>query len=178
MTYQSLFPTRYGWAAVAADDDGITCVVLPTEKTRAKSRLSKATVDNGSSPMLGRLQADMIRFFEGGKADFTNYPISLKAGTAFQRRVWAQAVKIPCGKTATYGEIAEAMGNPSCARAVGQALNANPVPLLIPCHRVVSSSSLGGFSAGADLKEKMLDLEYGKGSHGVPEVRQQGHIRR
>ena len=81
-------------------------------------------------------------------------------GTDFQRRVWEELLQIPYGQTATYGEIAKRIGNPNAARAVGQACNANPIPIFIPCHRVVGSNSrLTGFALGLDVKSALLELE-------------------
>ena len=81
-------------------------------------------------------------------------------GTDFQRRVWEQLLLIPYGQTATYGQIAQRIGNPNAARAVGQACNANPIPILIPCHRVVGfNSRLTGFALGLDVKSALLELE-------------------
>lgn len=81
-------------------------------------------------------------------------------GTEFQRRVWKELLQIPYGQTATYGEIAKRIGNPNAARAVGQACNANPIPVFIPCHRVVGSNSrLTGFALGLDVKTALLELE-------------------
>ena len=81
-------------------------------------------------------------------------------GTDFQRRVWEQLLQIPYGQTATYGEIAKRIGNPNAARAVGQACNANPIPIFIPCHRVVGSNSrLTGFALGLDIKTALLERE-------------------
>lgn len=78
----------------------------------------------------------------------------------FKRKVLQLVHKIPYGEVCTYGEIAERLGNPGAVRAVGQALGANPIPIFIPCHRVVASSGkLGGFSAGVNLKHRLLELE-------------------
>lgn len=83
-------------------------------------------------------------------------------GTDFQQRVWKELLHIPYGQTATYGEIAQRIGNPNAARAVGQACNANPIPIFIPCHRVVGSNSrLTGFALGLDVKSALLELERG-----------------
>jgi len=83
-------------------------------------------------------------------------------GTPFQESVWRAVTKIPYGDTTTYGEIAAAIGRPQATRAVGQAVGANPVPIVIPCHRVVGSSgSLTGFGGGLPLKERLLALEQG-----------------
>lgn len=81
------------------------------------------------------------------------------AGTDFQKAVWKELKKIPRGQTRTYGEIAKAMGRPNAARAVGSACGANPVPLFVPCHRVVAQNGLGGFGAGLPWKILLLKNE-------------------
>jgi O-6-methylguanine DNA methyltransferase len=87
-------------------------------------------------------------------------PLDLSAGTEFQRKVWAALLKIQCGKTASYGEIARSLGSTGAARAVGAACGANPVPVLVPCHRVLAANhKLGGFSGGLDWKRKLLAAE-------------------
>ena len=84
----------------------------------------------------------------------------LMEGTEFQRSVWREIEKIPFGKTKTYLEIAKAIGKPGASRAVGSACGANPLPLLVPCHRVLASNGgLGGFSGGLDIKKKLLSME-------------------
>ena len=81
-------------------------------------------------------------------------------GTDFQKKVWQAAIKIPYGKVASYGDIAERIGRQDASRAVGNAMGANPIPLIVPCHRVIrSDGSLGGFGAGTPLKKKLLALE-------------------
>lgn len=81
-------------------------------------------------------------------------------GTEFQKKVWAELLKIPYGKTKSYQEIAESVGKPNAQRAVGSACNKNPILLIIPCHRVVSKSGkLTGFTCGIDRKEQLLKLE-------------------
>ncbi len=87
-------------------------------------------------------------------------PVDLSSGTAFQRKVWAALQAIPTGKTETYADLAASLKKPKAARAVGGACGANPVPLLIPCHRVVAAQGgLGGFSGGLHWKRKLLDRE-------------------
>lgn len=87
-------------------------------------------------------------------------PLDLSAGTEFQRRVWEALRRIPCGHTHTYGQIAQALGRPQAVRAVGGACGANPIPVLIPCHRVVQAGGgLGGFSGGLDWKRLLLTRE-------------------
>ena len=94
-----------------------------------------------------------------GKRDTSLPPLDLSAGTEFQRRVWAALQKIPFGKTRTYAQVAAAIGNPQSARAVGHACGANPIPVLVPCHRVLAKGGLGGFSSGLDWKRRLLRRE-------------------
>jgi O-6-methylguanine DNA methyltransferase len=87
-------------------------------------------------------------------------PLDLCAGSEFQRRVWRALRRIPPGRTATYGQIAQAIGHPRAVRAVGGACGANPIPVLIPCHRVVAAGGgLGGFSGGLAWKRLLLARE-------------------
>jgi methylated-DNA-[protein]-cysteine S-methyltransferase len=85
------------------------------------------------------------------------------AGTEFQRRVWDQLVNIPYGETISYGELARRIGDPRAARAVGLANGSNPIPIVIPCHRVIGSDGrLVGFGGGLDMKERLLAFERGQ----------------
>ncbi|HYE99300.1 MAG TPA: methylated-DNA--[protein]-cysteine S-methyltransferase [Planctomycetota bacterium] len=89
-------------------------------------------------------------------------PLALEDATAFERRVYAQVRAIPRGRTRTYGEVADRIGAPGAARAVGQAMGKNPVCLFIPCHRVVAANGLGGFGGApgsSELKRTLLSLE-------------------
>jgi methylated-DNA-[protein]-cysteine S-methyltransferase len=87
-------------------------------------------------------------------------PMDLSAGTAFQKSVWRAMLEIRCGDTQSYGEIARSLKNPEAVRAVGAACGANPIPVLIPCHRVLAANKrIGGFSAGLDWKRKLLEIE-------------------
>lgn len=88
-------------------------------------------------------------------------PLDLSAGTEFQRRVWRTLQKIACGRTWSYGQVAEALGNPKAVRAVGGACGANPIPVFVPCHRVVAANGIGGFSGGLGWKLKLLGREGG-----------------
>ncbi|MBU0909954.1 MAG: MGMT family protein [Proteobacteria bacterium] len=95
------------------------------------------------------------------RKSFTEFrqSIFIQEGTPFQQRVWELISQIPFGETRTYGDLAQALGNKALARAVGQGCGANPIALLIPCHRVVGHTGLGGFGGGIDLKKKLLALE-------------------
>ncbi len=87
-------------------------------------------------------------------------PLDLSQGTAFQKRVWEELLWTPCSETRSYGEIARAIGQPRSGRAVGGACGANPIPLLIPCHRVLAANrKIGGFSGGLAWKRKLLAIE-------------------
>lgn len=87
------------------------------------------------------------------------FSIDLLSGTPFQKEVWRSLCRISYGKTKTYGEIAQEIGRPHSSQAVGNACGANPLPLLIPCHRIVARNGIGGFSAGLAIKETLLQLE-------------------
>ena len=100
----------------------------------------------------------LSEYFAGNRQEF-NLEISPK-GTAFQERVWEELRKIPFGKTASYGEIAEKIGNAKASRAVGMANGKNPIPIIVPCHRVIGKDgSLTGFGGGLDIKKQLLQLE-------------------
>ena len=95
-----------------------------------------------------------------GKAPKTLPPLDLSACTAFQQQTWRALLRIPAGRTRGYGELARAIRRPKAARAIGGACGANPIPVLIPCHRVVGASgSLTGFSGGLHWKIKLLEIE-------------------
>lgn len=106
-----------------------------------------------------RLFNDLRAYFSGKPIRF-NHALDLSGATDFQKKVWLATEKIPYGKTRTYRQVAEAIGRPKAFRAVGQALRANPIPILIPCHRVIGSDGgLVGFSPGLEAKEWLLRLE-------------------
>ncbi|MCS7240451.1 MAG: methylated-DNA--[protein]-cysteine S-methyltransferase [Candidatus Bipolaricaulota bacterium] len=109
------------------------------------------------SPLLWRLSVELDEYFSGARAFFT-VPIKLE-GPQFFHKVWKELSRIPYGETLTYGELARRVGNPKAFRAVGQAMAHNPVPIIVPCHRVVGKRSLGGFGPGLAWKEKLLALE-------------------
>lgn len=107
---------------------------------------------------------DLIRYLAGEEVDFSYYEPDLSGLTAFQQDVLREVRKIPYGKTITYAELARSIGREGAWRAVGSALAVNPYPIIIPCHRVVSSTGIGGFCGEGcgdkvELKRKMLDME-------------------
>lgn len=98
-------------------------------------------------------------YLRGANADLSVFPVDLENRSAFERATLQCVRQIPRGSVATYSELAAKLGSPQAARAVGNALRRNPVPLFVPCHRVVGVSGLGGFSWGLDTKRKLLQLE-------------------
>lgn len=106
------------------------------------------------------LKKELREYFEGGREEFTQ-DIEIQKGTEFDKEVWLALKEIPYGETRTYKWLAERLGKPNAARAVGQSLGRNPIPILIPCHRIIESDgSLGGYSCGVDIKRRLLDIEY------------------
>jgi methylated-DNA-[protein]-cysteine S-methyltransferase len=119
---------------------------------------ARIETDNASAtPLLMRARAALADYFAGRLTTF-DLPCA-PVGTPFQRRVWAEMARIPFGTTITYGELARRVG--SSARAVGNACGANPLPIVLPCHRVLAASGLGGYSGfgGADTKTWLLAHE-------------------
>jgi methylated-DNA-[protein]-cysteine S-methyltransferase len=121
-----------------------------------------ATPGSGATdadPALSLAVAELIAYFAGELTDFT-VPVRFAYGSAFERAVWAQIASIPYGQTRTYGQIARAVGEPGGAQAVGAACGRNPVPVVVPCHRVVAAAGkLGGFGGGLPRKRRLLQLE-------------------
>lgn len=115
------------------------------------------------TPLLDAARDQLAQYFAGRRRDF-DLPLA-PAGTAFQRRVWQAMAAIPFGATRSYGALARELA--SGARAVGMACGANPLPILIPCHRVVATAGLGGYSGagGLDTKRALLTLEGGRLRH-------------
>lgn len=102
--------------------------------------------------------AQLDEYFAGERTAF-DLPLAA-AGTAFQRRVWAQLRRIPYGETTTYGQLAQRIGRPGCARAVGHANGRNPIAILVPCHRVIGrDGTLTGYAGGLRRKRALLELE-------------------
>lgn len=114
---------------------------------------------NDSDPVLLETEKQLMEYFAGQRRDF-DLPLASE-GTEFQKKVWAQLRKIPYGETVTYGEIAKRLGLATIvSRAVGAANGANPLPIVVPCHRVIGADGrLTGYSSGLDIKRALLLLE-------------------
>jgi len=114
----------------------------------------------GTDKIIDAARKQLDAYFAGKRTSF-DVPLAPK-GTAFQTRVWHALTKIPYGETTSYGAIANAIGSPKAVRAVGAANGRNPIPIIIPCHRVIGANgSLTGFGGGMARKELLLDLERG-----------------
>ena len=109
-----------------------------------------------SSPLLEKAKEEIEEYFQRKRKTF-DLPLDAK-GTEFQKRVWKELLDIRYGETLSYGEIGDRIGT-KAYRAIGNACGKNPIPILIPCHRVVGKDNIGGFSLGLDLKRKLLDIE-------------------
>jgi len=111
-------------------------------------------------PWAGELHEMLRRYFDGAAVDFWPIPLDLEETTPFRRAVWRAARELRWGETIHYGGLAQRLGRPGAARAVGQALGANPVPIVVPCHRILAAhGKLGGFGAGLPWKRELLRIE-------------------
>jgi O-6-methylguanine DNA methyltransferase len=165
-----LFETPLGWCAIGWSESGdiphVTSFWLP-EATREGTGARVAARCGSHSPSATPAEiAEVIHrvlwHLEGKIQDFRNVEVDLSGISPFPRRVLELTRQIPAGETRTYGELARVLGQPYAARAVGQALGRNPIPLIIPCHRVLAAGGKpGGFSApgGRATKARLLALE-------------------
>jgi O-6-methylguanine DNA methyltransferase len=148
---------------VAATDAGVCAVALGTDQPEAflerLARYVDVEIPREDTEALTSTLAQLREYFSRIRREF-DLPLDIVYGTSFQRAVWKEVAGIPYGTTATYGEIARRVGQPQAARAVGAALGANLLPILIPCHRVIGArNGLIGYSAGVETKAALLRLE-------------------
>lgn len=116
--------------------------------------------DRDSDPVIGQAAAQLDEYFTGRRRAF-QLPLDLR-GTPFQQKVWNALLEIPYGETRSYAELARSIGAPKAFRAVGAANGANPIAIVVPCHRVISSGGgVGGYGGGVPLKKRLLALESG-----------------
>jgi methylated-DNA-[protein]-cysteine S-methyltransferase len=159
-SYYAVFATAAGWCGVAGSAAGLRRIVLPQPDRRDAELRILADGEAVLAPerftdFIGRFQA----YFDGLAVDFPDR-LDLSRATGFQRRVWRAARLIPRGQTRSYAWLAWHIGRPGAARAVGQALGRNPLPVVVPCHRVLAADgALGGFSGGLEMKRFLLGLE-------------------
>lgn len=166
-----LFPTALGIAGVAWSHHGLLGVELPDAtigKPIERLRAAAGSDTPSAAPLPPWVEAaieQLTGYFEGKPEDFSGIPLDVESAPPFHRKVYEATCRIGRGKVLTYGQVAALSGSPLGSRAVGQALSKNPLPILIPCHRVVASGGKpGGFSApgGLDTKARLLALEGAK----------------
>jgi len=135
---------------------GKTLVKIVFERTHGIEPISPISPDRVSHS----LKMQLGEYFKGNLREFTQEVVLLQ-GTDFDKKVWLALKEIPYGETRSYRWLAERIGNPKAVRAVGQALGRNPIPIILPCHRIIESNgSIGGYSGGINIKRRLLDLEY------------------
>ena len=156
-------PAALGWFGFVATETGIRQLTFGhTSAERVRAALGRkedvAAQPDWMADAVERLQ----QYLSGEPVDLGDLPVDLPAGTPFERRVRQQLAGVGYGRTTTYGELADAAGAPRAARAVGNIMARNPVPLVIPCHRVLAAGGrLGGYSApsGLSMKRQLLEME-------------------
>ena len=157
----AVFETALGWMAILGSPQGVKRVTLPchSEEEAVQQLGDAANRATRSDARFASLVERLKEYFRGGRPAFPD-PLDLSGATPFQGAVWEATRQIPYGGNTSYGAIAEQVGRPGAARAVGQALGRNPVAIIIPCHRVLASGGkLGGFGGGEDMKQYLLDME-------------------
>lgn len=154
------FKSPFGWVVVAGSSLGIARIMFgASTESEAEELLLNETQAVESQSGLSEAINLLTRYFNGMHVNF-NIELDLSAGTQFQIAAWQTARQIPYGAVQSYSWIAREIGMPKAARAVGQAMGANPLPIIVPCHRVLrSDGELGGFSRGLNWKRQLLALE-------------------
>lgn len=156
--YFTKFNTRFCEIILAGDEKGLAHLHLNTGEGSRQFEIQESW--EFKPEFFEDVQTQILEYFEG-KREIFDIPLN-PAGTKFQKKVWEQLRTIPYNSLASYGEIARKLGNPKASRAVGAANGKNPIPLIIPCHRVVGANgSLTGFAHGLAIKEKLIALEQG-----------------
>lgn len=164
-TRYTILPSPIGPLALAGTDERLRCIGFPTGKGAVTPRADWCR-DDGA---FAEARRQLCAYFEGR---LTRFDLALDPrGTPFQRAVWEELARIPPGETISYGELARRIGRPSASRAVGAANGANPLPIVVPCHRVIGAAgSLTGFAGGLDTKRWLLALERGAASTVSPQL--------
>jgi O-6-methylguanine DNA methyltransferase len=158
--YDTLVAAGFGTLLLAATDSGLCFVSFrPGAESEYLSRWTKAdfSVQRGGEPVA--VAASQVREYFAGRRRQFELDVDLQLVSDFTRRVLEETRRIGYGKVATYHQVADRIGKPHASRAVGNALGKNPVPIVIPCHRVVASDGLGGFTGGLSFKRKLLAIE-------------------
>ena len=160
--YYTTLKTPLGLIGIAGSDKGLSKIVLqPANESQFKEYLDNTYPSEclKNPPFFESVEKQLDLYFDGKLKKFT-CKLDLNQGTAFQQGVWRKLTSIPYGKTQSYRTLAETLGHPKAFRAVGNANGKNPLPVIIPCHRVIrENGDLGGYSCGLHFKRFLLDLE-------------------
>ena len=150
-----------GWVAAVARRGRLVAMSLPSPTKELAAAACGVEADFGlRDPLLAALADDLNRYFAGLPVELGRCPVDLCGHPPFRRRALLAAREIPYGEVRTYGWVARRAGRPRGARAAGQAMSRNPIPLVIPCHRVIAAGDrLGGFGGGLQMKRALLSLE-------------------
>ena len=155
-----LFVTAWGWWGVEASSRGIVQVVLPQRRPHQVCK-PLGSVESSASLLAEEAAGQIQEYLYGRRQRFT-VAVDWELISGFARHILEACAQISYGETVSYAELARRVGKEGAARATGQALGANPVPILVPCHRVIcADGSLGGFSGGLEIKRRLLELEGG-----------------
>jgi len=157
-----VFKTPWGWVGIAFTPRGLRQLVLP-RPDRAVVAGELGLLPGALLSPWEALRSGLLAFFQG-RGSCPNVPVDLAGVEGFTCRVLNAARTIPPGTTITYGELARRAGSPRACRATGQVMARNPIPLVIPCHRVVAAGGPGGYAGGLAMKARLLALE----SRGAP----------
>ena len=146
------YKTPIGKLGIIEKQNKIVKIIFENEKIDRKITLEE-------TPLIKLTYNQLTEYFEGKRKLF-DIPIDISEGTAFQQMVWRALIKIPYGETKSYLAIASQIGNSKACRAVGNANKNNPIPIIIPCHRIIGNNgSLSGYAGGISIKKYLLDLE-------------------
>lgn len=154
-------PSLFGTFGVASTEKGVLTMLLPREPLGQEAAIrrlaprAEIVTDDGHNDEAVRQLSEYL----AGELREWDLPLDMR-GTPFQIAVWEAVYAVPFGQTVSYGEIARRIGNPAAVRAVGAANGANPLPPIVPCHRIIGSNGkLTGYGGGLPLKQRLLDLE-------------------
>jgi methylated-DNA-[protein]-cysteine S-methyltransferase len=164
--FRATLATPIGEMLTLASDDGLCALefIGPDKQlTRLDARLERHfpphEIVDRESPVIARTRQWLLAYFAGESADIVGIPLDMR-GAGFEKRVWQALTRIPPGETTSYGAIAQALGSAGASRAVGAANGANPISIIVPCHRVIGASGhLTGYGGGLDRKTWLLNHE-------------------
>lgn len=158
MIHYTTMPSPVGELTLTAENGALTGVWFAGHKGEGGSPVKAGWTRDDAVPVLRQARAELDEYFAGKRERFD---VKLQPqGTEFQRAVWRELLKVRFGRTSTYGKLAAAVGKANAARAVGAAVGANPISIIVPCHRIIGrDGSLTGFGGGLDRKTALLKLE-------------------